>query len=433
MRVMAIMLLCLAFALAIGLYILYFSQLLHRTPGYSETGFFGYDFSFFDYAFHVVITHQHAVLLYHRSLEQPWMLAHGYPLIGHNQYLYPPQFALFWSWLGYLPYHVALTFWFSLSILLYAGSIFLLIRMTEFWRSKWKLVTAICIAFCCLSFLEDIVVSNSNTLIFALIVGTWYLHQQQRNILAGIPLGLAILFKVTPLSILVYLLIRRQWRTGLSTIGTVMAISIVTGFTLGWRVLGYYAINFIHFGDTSLKNGPAPYNNSFLGVLNLLRKGNEVHISVAAVHVAFLLWVIGVLALYAWVLLKKPRDARIEASLATLSMLLFSPLVEITHLIVILIPVFLLSHYVLSITWTSPLLRRLTWFALWIGGFTTLLEPLLLLIVSRYTHLGWSLYLLYFLELAVMAALTFSLALRRRSVENCGFPPFYNAEALDNS
>jgi hypothetical protein len=87
--------------------------------------------------------------------------------------------------------------------------------------------------------------------------------------LSGIPLGLTVLFKVTPLAIAVYLLLRRQWRNTISTATTLVLFTALTVMVLGVSPLTLYLRKFLSFGQTSMKNGPAPYNQSLIGVLVL--------------------------------------------------------------------------------------------------------------------------------------------------------------------
>lgn len=78
-----------------------------------------YDYSFFYYAFHVVLLHQPASNLYNATTEHLFLVRWPFPSNPHNHFVYPPQFALIGSIFGLLPFRVSADVWIAVSIFFY--------------------------------------------------------------------------------------------------------------------------------------------------------------------------------------------------------------------------------------------------------------------------------------------------------------------------
>lgn len=299
--------------------------------------FFGYDYAIFYYAFHHILQSAGVVNLYNGMLQQVYLHTLNYPIIVYDQYVYPPQFALVWSVLGLLPFYVSLVLWLTVEVVCYGTSVVLLARML--WPNirlqpaiGLGLTTAILTPF-----ILDTGVANVNCVLLLAVVATFAtLHRRPKSWAAGIPLGFAIAFKVTPLAIVVYLLLRKQWRTASSAVMTALLLSVMTALVVGVGPLVYYLTHFVQFGQTSMRNGPAPYNQSLLGVLQLYGLHHALPASPATQRLIFLGYALMVALIIGWTTLRTKPNLLMDMGLASLTPLLFSPLVEQMHMVLAL-------------------------------------------------------------------------------------------------
>ncbi len=79
------------------------------------------------------------------------------------------------------------------------------------------------------------VLGTVNILLLFLIIATWVLFEQQREWLAGVPLGLALLIKLLPGALLVFFLLKRRWRVAASA----AIVSLVGGWGFPAITIGY--------------------------------------------------------------------------------------------------------------------------------------------------------------------------------------------------
>jgi len=308
------------------------------------------DFAYFYYSFQVVWKPLASQWLYDMSAQQAWFQQHHFHIYLFDQYVYPPQFAVLFSWLAAFTFPVAGYLWSGFAILSYLLGI-LMIRAVRhpqphlFPRALFAIMAVLDFPFW-----WDLAVGNANWLIFFLISAGIYLRYVRNwPWLAGIPLGLATVFKVTPIVFLAYLLLRREWKVFAGGVMTLLVSTTITLLTVGFAPLAYYVYHLAAFTATSMKNGFAPYNSSLLGVLGLWRQRNSIDLSPATIHSLFVLYITLLALLIGLVLFRRrnsvQQDARPTLAVGILSMLIFSPLIEGTHLMIAWIAVWLLFGY----------------------------------------------------------------------------------------
>ncbi|QQE79044.1 glycosyltransferase family 87 protein [Alicyclobacillus sp. SO9] len=333
-----------------------------------------FDFGWYEYAFKVVWNHQPPSFLYSRQHELHWIhnYLQGTPwhLNGGSQYLYPPQFAVLFSWIAALPVHIANLVWDSILTLSFLGAVVLLLRMIQQQHGNRRssgllIVLLLSISLFWRPFRSDIYWGNSDSLVFFLVILTFYLQNySKRSALAGIPLGLAVLFKVTPV-ILMFVFVIKHPRTSVSALLTILFGTSLTAIVLGWKPIIYYTF---HFGAMAHRSavlngngGTAPWNSSIKGVLQLLRHGGLPWITPAVINATFAVFVIAVLSLMSIKLLSRhgyTDQVERQIGMLVLSLVLFSPVIENHYIILALAPyLFTVSRTVK--TWdTLPSIRK---------------------------------------------------------------------------
>jgi hypothetical protein len=305
--------------------------------GLTKVHLLHYDYGFFYYAFTVVLHHPSVSALYNSHAQQAFLTHLHFPFLPHNQYVYPPQFAVFWCPFGLLPFRLSSVLWMAMSIVSYSLGVFWIAKVL--WpRLRWQRVALLIAAASIMTpFQLDVGVGNVNCVLFSAVALSFYLlYNRRRAWWAGIPLGLAIVFKVTPAAILVYLLLRKEWRVSLSALSSVGILSGITTLWLGPTSLIQYAEKFMAFGQTSMKNGPAPYNESLVGVLGAFVQHHWLHWPSSWPSVCFLICAALTAGIILLITLRTPANPCIDVGLASLAPLVFSPLVEQMHMVFVL-------------------------------------------------------------------------------------------------
>ncbi len=298
---------------------------------------FGYDYAIFYYAFEHVLHPQSVAALYNSTLQQMYLHGLGFPVIVYDQYVYPPQFALFWSFLGLFPFYVSLVLWLTIEVVSYSTAVVMLARML--WPNiRFQPAIGLALLTAVLTpFILDTGFANVDCVLLLSIVATFaILHRRPHTWLAGVPLGLAIAFKVTPIAVVVYLLLRKQWRTAASAIATTLILTAVAVLFVGVEPLLHYVTHFIQFGQTSMRNGPAPYNQSLLGLLQLFALHHALSANASMLGIIFVGYALVVGVVILWTVLRTQPHPAADMALACLTPLLFSPLVEQIHMVLAL-------------------------------------------------------------------------------------------------
>lgn len=322
-----------------------------------------YDLGFFYYAFHTVWTHHAKGLIYNATQQRIWMNHYliNRPVIPHDQYLYPPQFAFVWSWLAAFPVRTVNIIWPTLSILGYAASFCLLLKIyvDQISMGKFTIFLALMVPFA--PFLSDLSSGNSDWLILFLLVLTLYLHDSQRHFAKGIPLGFAIVFKLTPILILFYFLLRRQWKGAMSTVATILVVSLSTVAAMGWHPIWTFLSSFEKMSAAVLIRRPAPWNSSLRGILELVHVSKTGYLTSGQMNDIFDVYLVVMVAIGAWLLLCRQLESRAEFAFVALNMLLLSPVVEAHHMLFSLLAIFAVWNTYLKMlrskTWTDKRLR----------------------------------------------------------------------------
>lgn len=372
-----------------------------------------YDFAFFYYAFDVVRNQQVPSLLYNLSHERVWLTQLGYgdmvQSFGHfDQYVYPPQFAVLLFGFAALPYDLASQLWEVCSVCAYGAGVYWMIQLACPQRRTALRMGLFVVAAFQLPYLWDFLIGNSNWLIFFLLALAFHWnHSTQRRWLAGIPLGLAVVFKVTPAVVLLYYLLRRDWRMPVGTLCTVVATTLISVWVVGWNTVWTYVTSIRSLSAGSMQNGPAPYNSSIYGVEQLWHLNTYVNIFHHPVNYVYVLLTVILIMVVAFTKYAHASEPRSDVALSTLCMLLVSPLIEGPHMVIALFS--LLMVFSIGTTQSPPMRRAQKW--VWwtaVGGVVVILSPI-----------GWALRIAvpveYFVALVILLLMSLRLGVRRKA------------------
>jgi len=385
--------------------------------GLGRLHFLGYDYAFFYNAFlHVLSGQTDWRHLYDPAAERAFLMAHGYPIDPHNHYVYPPQFAWMFAWLGLFPFGVSLALWRMLSIA--AGMFGVYWTMKTLWPriQRGHLFLAVAATLTLTPFQLDFAVGNVNTILFALLALVFYsVYRLDRPTLSAIALAAAVLIKVTPLAILLALAIQGRWNVVARSLLFLSAGLASSFLFLGWESTAAYATHFLQFGRQSMANGPAPYNQSLLGVLELLWNKGRAGSPPLWLSLLFDIYAVAMLFVIGTMMRRKPWTSEsIRIGLSALLPVAVSPLVEQPHMVLTLPALMASLHLIRRHPRTSS---RRTYAALLATAYGLQTLPVTFL-VNRATRLLPSLYWIHiqmFVSFAFMLAVLLTMARERPS------------------
>ncbi|SIS99446.1 glycosyltransferase family 87 protein [Alicyclobacillus vulcanalis] len=389
---------------------------LKEWQGLSRLHFLGYDYAFFYNAFRHVLTGQtdwHH--LYNPMSEIAFLKAHGYPLDPHNHYVYPPQFAWLFAWLGLLPFAMSLALWRLMS--LFAGVLGVYWTLKTLWPRirRGHLLLAMGASLTLTPFQLDLAVGNVNTLLFALLAFAFYaIYRLDKPTLASAALAAAVLMKVTPIAVLFALALQRRWNVVLRALLMIALGLVGSCLWLGGDSTAQYALHFLQFGRESMGNGAAPYNQSLLGVLELLVNRGRSSTPPAWLSAFFDGYVLTLLLAFAFALKRRSWSTQsICIGLGAMLPLAVSPLVEQPHMVLTL-PALIASFYILR---RQPQASRRVYRALFAMAYALQTLPVTFLLNDA-THWFPGLYWIHiqmFVSLASLLALLLTIAWRHPS------------------
>lgn len=155
-----------------------------------------------------------------------------------DEYFYPnpPIMPISLTPLMLMPRMAGAMTWFGLKAVLTAASIVMCLNLAcpGGWRKFSFWATGLVVLLALRPILSDLHHGNNNLLILFLIVSTLYAWTRGFDIIAGLVLGLAITYKVTPALFLPYFLYKRSWKTSAATLaGVLIFLFVVPSVILG--------------------------------------------------------------------------------------------------------------------------------------------------------------------------------------------------------
>lgn len=205
-------------------------------------------------------------------------------------FMYPPTLLpIFYPFVN-LSYNLAEKIWVVLSLLLLFPSLFLLSKLF-----KQKIFSHVSLFLYSLVFLSfplkfTLGMGQINTFILLLVILFLYFLEKKRLFLSGIFLGLAIAFKLFPLLLIPYLIIRKKGKIVISILITILSISTYTYFSVKAEIIRDFFKEVIPIILSPWNGGY--YNQALSGTLvKFFEKGNyhstQIILSLVLVFVSF--------------------------------------------------------------------------------------------------------------------------------------------------
>lgn len=154
----------------------------------------------------------------------------------YNYNSYPPLFYCIISFFAVFskPFAALLWYIFGVSVTILTIGITANMIRRELLLKKTNIVIPVLLIFFVIA--DNLYLGQSNFLPLFFMVLCFYFDQNQKEVPAGIALGLAIALKITPAFLLLYFLIERKWMAILfSVVSFFLSVYIIPGFFFGFK------------------------------------------------------------------------------------------------------------------------------------------------------------------------------------------------------
>lgn len=296
------------------------------------------DYNFYYFPFKYVLQRENGEKLYNCAGLQEDVKKNlnvdGVP--SNGCYLYPPHFAVFLSMFALFDFELSEKLWnytllflFFFGVWLFAKVIFKNDKLNKKNYSMYILIF-IGVALMNNSLEYDFYISNTNRLVFFLFSLIFYFHYyKKKSFIAGLILGLSIMFRITPAILFVFYLIKKEWSivkgtlVGI-TLSTLLTLQMVD-FTVVWNFFTKY---FWGFSKMLTERFQLPINSSIQGFF-------LTYFPNLPINLFFMIYVLIMFSIFLYLLLKKKNETQ-EIILMSISPLVFTPHLEVTHMILMI-------------------------------------------------------------------------------------------------
>jgi hypothetical protein len=261
-----------------------------------------------------------------------WSLSSGY--------LYPPAFAVFLIPLTWVSNDLAVRIWLLLIQAAVVASLVIVYSVIGRPR-RAELLCLVAVMTTFFPLASSVLTGSMNTLLLLLLTGAWAFWQRRKDVLGGVLVGTAAVFKLFPLALLPYLAWRRHWKL-LAAVG----VTGLAGLLLGLAVTSV-AHNLYYFREMlpHLAAGTGyRENQSLAGFTARICQPSAADAGGGAGWCGRALdWPLVVLLLFIVIrATSRPARSGLEFALAVSALPLISSVTWSFHLVVLILPIALL-------------------------------------------------------------------------------------------
>ena len=160
----------------------------------------------------------------------------GEPEMGmYSMYTYPPLFAILFLPLSLMPYAVSVFTWFIMNFLFLFMSLYLVLKSLKLLDQRFTSFFILIFISNAGAYASTLTGGQINILILFLLSLVFYLYIQEKKILTGMILALAVTIKVTPILFIGYFLIKQEFKILFYfTLGFILFFFLIPSAVLGW-------------------------------------------------------------------------------------------------------------------------------------------------------------------------------------------------------
>ena len=264
---------------------------------------------------------------------------------------HPPTSVLLVLPFAWLDYPTAFLLWNLLSLLALVASIVLVFHELETPLSPQGFcltLTAVMLASVCSPLREQLLQGQWNLLLLLLFTGTWAAARRELPWLAGSLLGLAIAIKLFPGFLLLFFLLRCQWRVVMSATLAFVGLTLLTLAFFGLETYRQYIVEVLPAIDAFRSAWPGISMRNFWCRLFDPSSACGVTIPLAVnpwlARILTLGSSMGVVGILAWVIYRARQPESFDRcyALSLVAMVLVSPIAWDHYLVFLLLPALLL-------------------------------------------------------------------------------------------
>lgn len=179
-------------------------------------------------------------------------------------FFYPPQTLLLFRVFNLAPFAPSKALWAITNGAIVAAFIFLLTKIfnKSYKFSHFEIAFLFLLTTLFFPLQNTIHGGQTNVFLLFLVTAALYLFQQKRDLPAGIILGIATILKISPFLLLIYFLLKRQWKVFVSGLATLGGLTLLTEIFVR-RGINWYYFRYVldditkqhgSFRDQSLRN-----------------------------------------------------------------------------------------------------------------------------------------------------------------------------------
>ena len=267
-----------------------------------------------------------------------WSLSSGY--------LYPPAFAVILIPLTWVSNDLAVRIWLFLIQAAIAASVLIIyVVIGRPRRGELLCLAAVLTTFFPLS--STVLTGSMNSLLLLLLTGAWACWQRRKDVLSGVLVGAAAVFKLFPLALLPYLAWRRHWKLlGAVSVTGIAGLALCLAVTSFDHNLYYFRDMLPHLAaGTGYRE-----NQSLAGFTARLCQPSTADAGGSAGWCGRALdWPLVLLLLFiVWRATSRPVRSGLEFALAVSTLPLISSVTWSFHLVVLILPIALLIRQAFS-------------------------------------------------------------------------------------
>jgi hypothetical protein len=174
-----------------------------------------------------------------QELAQTWLSGTDYKAISHPS-LHPPLVGLLCLPLGLLSYWEAALVWLVFQLVCLWAAFLLICRWSGRQIKPVTLLMPLVAVLVCGPFVDELWFGQLNACMLLLLVGSWLTLRTGKEALGGALLGGVIALKWMAWPLVIFLLLRRKWKSAIMSAAVVSAANLLAMSVLGFEIMKDY-------------------------------------------------------------------------------------------------------------------------------------------------------------------------------------------------